>query len=235
MEFKFYCQHCGQHMAATDDRVGMQGVCPTCSRAFDIPAPDGFQPRRRSSPPPPPSANVETQTPQVSNIPPPLQKKQPSKNPFALVGAISAVLIILGIRGCFSGGSEANRITKVLNRCVEISRRAAQYNANPGVQANFVAAEFQKIDLSNCPQDFRMAFQAHIFAWQKAAPALANNSLGTNFLEGVLAGTTDDPRFIGQASGQAEMAVQQINATYYDVTQMAAHYGARIPNSAIGN
>jgi len=192
-------------------------------------------PRPKSPPPPPPRANVEAQTPQVLNIPPPPQNKQQGKNPFAIVGTIFALLIVLGIRGCFSGGSEASRITKVLNRCVEISHRAAQYNGNPGAQANFVGTEFQKIDVSNCPPDFRTAFQAHVFAWQQAATALANNTLGTNFLEGMLAGATDDSRFIGQASGQAEMAVQQINATYYDLTQIASRYGARIPNSAVGN
>ena len=131
MEFKFYCQHCGQHMAATADQVGTQAVCPTCSRAFDVPAPVGFQPPRKTPPPPPPRANVEAQTPEISNTPSPPRKKQQGRNPFAFVGTILATLIILGIRGCFSGGSEASRITKVLNRCVEISHRAAQYNATP--------------------------------------------------------------------------------------------------------
>ncbi len=235
MEFKFYCQQCGQHIAATTEQIGHRWICPTCSHPFDVPAPDGYQPQRKQPPPPPPRATVDPQNPADSTVSPPPPQKQQSKNPFGFVGTILVILVIWGIRSCVGGGSDANRITKVLTRCVEISHRAARYNGNPGGQANFIATEFQKIDVSNCPPDFRTAFQAHIFAWQEAAPALANDTLGNNFLEGMLAGATNDSRFIGQAGGQAAMATQQINATYYEVTQVAARYGARIPNSTVEN
>ena len=79
-----------------------------------------------------------------------------------------------------------------------------------------------------------MAYQAHVFAWQQAAPALANDQIGTAFLEGLASGLTNDPRYIGQAGGQAQFAIQQINATYFELTQIAARYGARIPRSAVG-
>ncbi|MEZ0257650.1 MAG: hypothetical protein ACAI37_20370 [Chthoniobacter sp.] len=138
----------------------------------------------------------------------------------------------LALSGC--GRSDASRITRVLERCGEISHGAAKYNGNPGTQANFVASEFQKIDVSTCPEDFRVAFQAHVFAWQQAGPALANNTVGNNILEGVIAGVTDHPRLIGGVSGQASMATQQIDATYFELTQIAARYGARIPTSVVG-
>jgi hypothetical protein len=144
---------------------------------------------------------------------------------------IAAVLIAFTLAGC---GSDSSCITKVLEQCSQISHRAAAYNNSPGAQANYIAAEFQKIDVSGCPEDFRMAFQSHIFAWQQAAPALGNNNLGTAFLEGVVSGLADDPRFIGQAGQQAGYAGQQINATYYQLTQIAAKYGARIPRSVAG-
>lgn len=79
-----------------------------------------------------------------------------------------------------------------------------------------------------------MAFQAHAFAWQQAVASLANNNLGTAFLEGLAAGATDDPRFIGQAGDQAAYAAQQINQTYFTLTQIAAKYGARVPRSVVG-
>jgi hypothetical protein len=142
-------------------------------------------------------------------------------------------LVLLTISAC--SRSDSSRITTVLNRCAEVSSRAAAFNTDPGRQADFIATEFQKIDVSSCPVDFRMAYQAHVFAWQQAAPALANNSFGTNFLEGLLAGLTDNSGAIGGASGQAAQAVQQINATYFDMTQVAARYGARIPRSVAGN
>jgi hypothetical protein len=152
--------------------------------------------------------------------------------------SMKSVLLVLfaatsvALTGCTR--SDADWISSVLNRCAEVSRRAAAYNANPGVQADFIATEFQKIDVSSCPADFRMAYQAHVFAWQQAGPALANNSFGTNVLEGVVAGLTENPGFIGGASGQASMATEQINGTYYQLTQIAARYGARIPTSVTG-
>ena len=235
MEFKFYCQHCGQHIATTIDQIGKRGACPTCSRTFLVPAPDGYQPESSIPPPPPPDARTEAQNPPLANTPPPPPAKQKGKSPFSFVGILLVVLVIVGIRSCFSDGSEASRISKVLDRCAEIGHRAAQYNSNPSAQANFIATEFQKIEVSGCPQDFRVAFQAHIYAWQQATPALANDNLATNFLEGVLSGETGDSRFIGSASGQAAAATQQINATYFELTQIAARYGAHIPNAVVGN
>ena len=144
---------------------------------------------------------------------------------------LAAVIVAFTLSAC---GSDSSRITKVLKQCAEVSQRAAAYNNSPGAQANFISAEFQKIDVSGCPAEFRMAFQSHVFAWQQAAPALGNNNLGTAFLEGLAAGVTEDPRFIGQAGQQAGYAGQQINATYYQLTQIAAKYGARIPRPVAG-
>ncbi len=130
--------------------------------------------------------------------------------------------------------SDGDRITDVLNQCAQTSHKAAAFNSSPGAQANFIAAEGQKVDVSKCPADFRMAFQAHVLAWLQAAPYLANDNLGTSFIEGLAAGVTDDPRYIGQAGQQAAYAAQQINQTYYALTQIAAKYGARIPRSIAG-
>jgi hypothetical protein len=144
---------------------------------------------------------------------------------------LAMVLLAGTLTGC---GSDASRITKVLEECAQISHRARIYNNSPQVQANYIASEFQKIDVTGCPADFRMAFQAHICAWQQAAPALGNDNLGTAFIEGFAAGATRDPSFIGQANQQAAAAEQQINATYYELTQIAAKDGARIPRSVVG-
>ena len=136
------------------------------------------------------------------------------------------------IAGCSK--SDGDRITEILNQCAQNSHKAAALNSNPGAQANYVASSLQGMDVSKCQADFRMAFQAHAFAWQQAAPYLSNNNVATAFFEGLAAGATDDPRFIGQAGQQAAYAAQQINQTYYTLTQIAAKYGARIPRSVVG-
>jgi len=122
----------------------------------------------------------------------------------------------------------------VLNKCADTSHKAAIYNNNPGLQARYIAHEAQKIDIRDCPPDFRQAFQAHIFAWQQSAAALQNNTAGAAVMEGALAGATGDSRFIGQANQDAAIAVQQINETYFVVTEIAQRYGARVPTSVVG-
>ena len=144
---------------------------------------------------------------------------------------IAALALSLFI-GCSK--SDGDRITDILNQCAQNSHKAASLNSNPGAQANYIASSLQSMDVTKCPADFRMAFQAHAFAWQQAVASFANNNFGTAFLEGLAAGATDDPRFIGQAGGQAAYAAQEINRTYYALTQIAAKYGARIPRSVVG-
>ena len=151
--------------------------------------------------------------------------KMPPLRPFL------AAVIALALTGC---GSDASRITSVLKECKKVSHEAQIFRNNPEAMANFIANGFQKIDVTRCPPEFREAFQAHVFAWQQAAPALGNNTFGTAFIEGFAAGMTNNPGYIGQASEQAAYAGQQINATYYVLAQIAAHYGARIPRSAAG-
>jgi hypothetical protein len=148
--------------------------------------------------------------------------------------ALHALLLTLLFVSSGCSRSNAGRISNVLNECSEISHRAANYNGNPEVQASFIASEFQKIDVTACPADFRMAFQAHVFSWQQAASAFANNSLSTNFLEGFLGGVTGDPSLIGGASNHAAGAQRAINDTYFELTQIASRYGARIPHSVAG-
>ena len=106
-------------------------------------------------------------------------------------------------------------ITNVLEQCAQIARQASAYNGNPDVQANFVAIKAQNIDITACPSDFSEAYQVHIFAWQQAAS--------------IFSGDGKD-----QASQVAQEAWQQINTTYFDLTQIAANYGARIPRSVVG-
>lgn len=131
------------------------------------------------------------------------------------------------------GKSDATRITDVLKQCAQVSQKASSIPMSPVEKANYVAAAFQKMDVTRCPAEFRVAFQAHVNAWSQAAPYIANDNMATSLLEGATAGVTEDPRFIGQASQQAAEAGQRINQTYFDLTEIAARYGARIPRSVV--
>ena len=132
------------------------------------------------------------------------------------------------------GKSDAGRITGVLAQCAKISHNAGSISQDPSTQARYVAEEFQKVDVTKCPLDFRLAFQKHVFAWQQAEPSLKSNTVGTAFIEGFLSGMAADPRFLGLANDQAAIAVQEINSTYRELTLVAAEYGASIPTSVVG-
>jgi hypothetical protein len=131
------------------------------------------------------------------------------------------------------GRSDSSRITTVLEKCAAVGRQSSGVPGGQSAQAAFIAREFQKIDVTACPADFRTAYQAHVFAWQQAAAPLGNNHLGTAILERIASGLTEDPRYLGQAAQQAQYASQQINGTYFNLTQVAARYGARIPQSEV--
>ena len=143
-----------------------------------------------------------------------------------LLAAISPFLFA----GCSSEGDE---ITDVLNECASISKQAGS-RSGVAAQADYVARAMQNVDVSDCPSDFRMAFQAHVNAWQQAVPALANDSAGNAFVEGFTAGVTGDASYLGQSAQRAEADYYQINGTYDHLTQIAAKYGARVPRSVVG-
>ena len=98
-----------------------------------------------------------------------------------LLSAIIAAICCL-VTSCSK--TPADSITDVLNECAEVGRKSGKYS-DPAAQANFVAKSFQEIDVTDCPADFRMAYQDHVNAWQNSVSALANNTGGTAFIEGL--------------------------------------------------
>ena len=145
---------------------------------------------------------------------------------------IAALILPLLLIGC---GSDASHIEKILNRCAEISRQVSGRGLGPATQARMVADAFQTLNVSDCPVDFRIAFQDHINAWRNAQAAFSSNNLPNNFLEGFIAGVREDPASIGCLQAQANLAASQVNATYYELTRIAARYGARIPRAEVEN
>ena len=126
----------------------------------------------------------------------------------------------------------AGSIEHVLNECAEISEGASRQQTAPA-KAAYEADHFQSLDISDCPEDFRIAFQAHINAWRQAQMAFANNTMANNFIEGAVAGFSGNTSNVGATMGAAAQANQDINSTYYELTTIAAKYGARIPRSVV--
>ena len=126
----------------------------------------------------------------------------------------------------------AGSIEHVLNECADISNGASRQQT-AAAKAAYEADHFQELDTSGCPEDFRIAFQAHVNAWRQAQMAFANNTLTNNFVEGAVAGFSGNPSNVGATMGAAAQANQDINSTYYELTTIAARYGARVPRSVV--
>jgi len=146
-------------------------------------------------------------------------------------GLLALVLIVMGLTAC--NQSPSSRIEEVLNRCAEIGRKASSMQMAEASKAHYIAASFQEIDVSGCPEDFRVAFQAHVNAWQQFQMAAANNNVVNNVIVGAVAGVTNDPSGIGQIQNDEASARDAVNQTYYRLTEIAAAYGARIPRSVV--
>ena len=139
-------------------------------------------------------------------------------------------LSLLLMSGC--NQSPAARIERVLNQCAKIAAKASVYQ-DTSVQAGYVAREFQAVDVSDCPPEFRAAFQDHVNAWSQAQISYGQNSVANNIVQGAVAALTDNPSSIASLGLQAFAANQDINNTYYRLTMIAATYGARIPHSSV--
>lgn len=124
----------------------------------------------------------------------------------------------------------AAAIETVLNADLDLSKRAASLHRNDaGMRARYTAIEMQRIDLTRCPPDFRVAFQDHINAWSEAVPYIAANTPLAAFLEGLYSGYTQDYSALGWSQNQADLAAYQIHRTYQEVLRSAAAHGARVP------
>lgn len=61
----------------------------------------------------------------------------------------------------------AHEIERVLNICAENTKKINASSITVQEAAVYFASEMQKIDVRKCPEDFRVCFQRHIFAWLK--------------------------------------------------------------------
>lgn len=148
----------------------------------------------------------------------------------ALVAALGMLLLWSGAG--MTGNPEAVAIEKVLKRDAAIVREAkSRFPNDAAAGTRYVAEQLQRIDTSNCPADFRLAFQQHVNAWRQSIPYVQADTPLNAFLEGLYAGVTEDYGALGMSSYQADLAREQVNATYREVLNSAAVHGARIPES----
>lgn len=144
---------------------------------------------------------------------------------------IQVVILTLCIGGCSK--SPENAIESVLKKCAQNTEKVNDSNMSAAQAAQYLASEMQKMDTSDCPPEFRAAFQQHINAWRDASGYFAQNTGLNAFFEGLAAGYFQDSSFYGVSQQNAAIAAQNINATYNQLVTIAAAHGASVPESIV--
>lgn len=105
---------------------------------------------------------------------------------------VSIGFFLLGLGGGYAVNPEAAAIEKALEQDQAIYNEAKSKFPNNAAQATrYIAERMQRIDITRCPPEFRLAFQQHVNAWAQAAPYIQADTPLTAFFEGLYAGATD--------------------------------------------
>lgn len=109
---------------------------------------------------------------------------------------------------------------------------------------NRVAEEMRKLDMSQCPRDFAVAYLDHIYAWedagkiQRAERALHSdenigNVLGQQLMQSIFSSDESALRDAAETETRlraaAEAASSRIITTFHKVERIAVAYGATLP------
>lgn len=241
MDFKFYCSHCGQHIAASDADIGASTHCPSCGFALTVPSP----PTNQLAVTPDQTVSLPPAAPQTVTftIPPEAAKawRWLSSLPRRLLlgGAACVVALVLLVRGCGpdagpTGPNYARPIERALTLDRKFSEEARQQTEAGTSPANAVAGmaeRMRSIDLSACPPEFREAYVRHAAAWRGMAGQLKSEPDGVveglviGFLRG-LGGQLDGGASEMQAARNHHM--RAIQSTWGDVEATAARHGAKL-------
>lgn len=149
-------------------------------------------------------------------------------------------LIVAGLTlGC--GRSEEQKFRVGMLRVLEADRdlSAKRKMVNPATStptqvANAIGqycAAADRLDMSDCPAEFRVAFRHHLEAWGKVEVAVRR--LPEDFLEGTLVGlvnglTGELDGGYSRMVGALKSAEAEVNATFQEVEKIAAKHGAAL-------
>jgi hypothetical protein len=150
-----------------------------------------------------------------------------------LVGPLSLV-----VAGC---GSSAEQTKTAIERVLKADKQLADEaknlppNATPSQVARRIGAycdKLERLNKSDCPADFRVAYKHHLGAWREARDALGqlpDGFLGGLFL-GVFNGLTraEWDGGAGRLEGDLKGALQRVRTTWEEVEKVAAKYGVAL-------
>jgi hypothetical protein len=147
--------------------------------------------------------------------------------------AATALMACLLLSGC------RNNYAANIERVLKQDQRTTQNATSVAT----VVARMRAINLDGCPQDFRLAYIAHIHAWEsllvveeEAKAFDANFNSGEAMIEAVLRGMVFDFGMLDEARAAQNRlranylkALTEIQQTYHRVEQIAVKHGAKLP------
>jgi hypothetical protein len=151
---------------------------------------------------------------------------------------LPAVLVGLTI-GC--GPSEADRTRSGILRVLQADRDVSKKNIgslpkNAGTTRTAAAigayfTEMEKLELNDCPAEFRVAFRNHVQAWREMQAVVMQMPDG--IVEGILMGAFNGVMGEldgGQSrlNGALQQAQLRVRDTYEEVEKLGAKYGAAL-------
>jgi len=236
---KIQCPQCTQHIEADDQWAGQNISCPTCKAEFRLPGPIA---------PPPLAALPPIYTPQH----PP---RNSNKHAAFIWGGIIAVLLLAVLNAFMPEKGSTGTVSSegaVVPSHQQAKMRAAiervlqqDRGTNTGASSvGEIVPRMRAIETSECPNDFRAAYLAHIHAWesmgqveQQARAFKADREGAGDVVEGFIRGFLGDPmgkaNEIQDAQNQLQRAYQsasqQVKQTFNQVEEMAVAYGASLP------
>jgi hypothetical protein len=101
-------------------------------------------------------------------------------------------------------------------------------NSKQGGSAADVFRGMQVIDLSECPNDFRMAYSLHASAWEHAAKFQEDAGSWSTQIYLTLSGLTGDRSMPLALEQEALQRKAEIDSTWTAVTHIATKYGVSV-------
>jgi hypothetical protein len=155
-----------------------------------------------------------------------------------VVLAVAAGIACSLTAGCTSSEEKAKQnILRVLRADKDLAKKRDSLtpNAAPGQIAWSVGQycnDLERLDMSDCPPDFQVAYRHHMGAWREAQAAI--QALPDGFLEGLFMGAMN--RILrGERDGGVHRleiglnrALERVRDTWIEVEKIGARYGAAL-------
>lgn len=193
------CPHCSTESPFPSEQIGKSVFCPKCGK----------------------SMTVENSNPvQVEQT-----KSQRNKTIFKLVAAIVVIVLVVFIIGSCLGTSDKEAIETVIakDKAIGESFEAPKSIADAKKMLASIVDQMQRINLDDCPEDFRVAYQKHINAWQQTSVAfqkIPNSKWDWPFWK----------IFTGYDLDKEEKLIQ---STWYEVKNIAIKYKVSVQDKLL--